>query len=241
MSTSERKNKFVLFAQGRSGSALLRDLLNAHPDVYCDGEIFVLDKNHIKAQQMSKLIRKYPVEYVGTQSQFTRKSFYGFTFMDYHLPDPEQLIKNLYISDWKIIYVSRNDILNQCFSNLVAEKSNFYHRKSDDPSPNKRFHISKERLIDELNWWKQRREKEESILKGINSHRIIYEEHLQDQNKWAQTTQNLFEYIGAKPSPVTSNLKKTYNKQYSEIIENYNELIEMLKTSSFAHFLKYHF
>lgn len=33
-------NKFVIFADYRTGSALLSNLLNCHPEVKCDGEIF---------------------------------------------------------------------------------------------------------------------------------------------------------------------------------------------------------
>ena len=34
------KNNFIIFGQGRSGSNLLRTLLNSHPQIYCDIEIF---------------------------------------------------------------------------------------------------------------------------------------------------------------------------------------------------------
>ena len=38
------QKKFVLFFRPRSGSNLLVSLLNAHPDIHCDGEIFVRGK-----------------------------------------------------------------------------------------------------------------------------------------------------------------------------------------------------
>ena len=37
-------NRFVIFAQGRSGSTALRSLLTNHPEVICEGELLASGK-----------------------------------------------------------------------------------------------------------------------------------------------------------------------------------------------------
>lgn len=36
--------KFVIFAQGRSGSTLLTSTLDSHPDIHCDDEILIVPR-----------------------------------------------------------------------------------------------------------------------------------------------------------------------------------------------------
>ncbi|MDY7015394.1 MAG: hypothetical protein SVX43_17715, partial [Cyanobacteriota bacterium] len=38
---TSQKEKFVLFCHHRSGSTLLANLLNVHPQIYCDRELFL--------------------------------------------------------------------------------------------------------------------------------------------------------------------------------------------------------
>ncbi len=237
MSLSMNKTKFILFVQGRSGSNLLRDLLNAHPDIQCDSELFKADPNHITAQKINKIILKIPASFVESRCRLSKQNVYGFVLMDYHLKNPGVLIKQLYQSGWKIIYVSRNDLMAQCFSNLLAQKTNHWHNRSNKLEATYKVKITKEELLDELNWWVARKKNEENILKGIKAYHVIYEDNLQDKADWPNTTHKLFEYLGVDPVPVSSTFQKTYSRHYSDIINNYDELMDSLKNTAYQHLI----
>ncbi len=237
MPSTQKKTKFVLYTQGRAGSTLLRDLLNDHPDIHCDREAFTIKSGHIKARQVKHLIHKRPKVFLKFQCDLSSQLVYGFTFMDHLLPEPKKFINELYFSGWKIIYVTRRDLLAQCFSNLLAHKTNIWHRRANNLSPDFKLNIKREDFMNELNWWLQRRKNDENILQGLNTHQVIYEDTLQDQANWPKTTKKLFEHLGVDSYSVSSTLKKTYSRHYSEIIENYKELIAHLKKTEYSYLI----
>ncbi|BAQ61467.1 hypothetical protein GM3708_1873 [Geminocystis sp. NIES-3708] len=65
------EKKFIVFAHYRTGSTLLANLLNCHPDIFCDGEIFLKFINvHFK-----KVF--FPCIYAESQSLKSNKKNYG--------------------------------------------------------------------------------------------------------------------------------------------------------------------
>jgi hypothetical protein len=58
------KTKFVLFAHYRTGSTLLTQILNMHPDILCEGEILThfianrLDKKFLRLFLIAQRVRK---------------------------------------------------------------------------------------------------------------------------------------------------------------------------------------
>ncbi len=180
---------------------------------------------------------KNPESYIETHCRLSERLIYGFSVLDHQLHHPEKVIKQLYLSGWKIVSVSRNDILAQCFSNLFAQRTNLWHRWTDKPGARFTTHITIDELTNEINWWMQREKNEGNILEGINPYHIVYEDNLQDQACWPKTTQKLFEYLGANPFAVTSALKKTYSRHYSEIVENFDALMDSLSNTAFSHLI----
>lgn len=107
--------KFVLFAQGRTGSDLLNSLINSHPAIYCDEEIL----NH-------KVL--FPMTFVKGKYALSPRNVYGFKLKIYHVTDsqnidnPKHFMSDLYQRGWKMIYLYRRNILRQVISGFVAQK-----------------------------------------------------------------------------------------------------------------------
>jgi D-mannonate dehydratase len=67
---------------------------------------------------------------------------------------------------------------------------------------------------------------------------IYYEDDLEDEKKWQATSDKIFNYLNLESMPVHSNLKKTYDKPYSELITNYDELIECIQQNGVSEIMK---
>ncbi len=54
------KSKFIIFGQGRSGSTLLMELLDSHPEIKCDSELFTKECGYERNRFKLALYRYYP-------------------------------------------------------------------------------------------------------------------------------------------------------------------------------------
>ena len=227
------EQKFVIFAYGRSGSTLLVKLLNNHQKIHCEEEI-------LHSRFYGKML--FPSLYVqGRAVKFSSK-VYGFKVKIFQLAeeqniDPEKFLLNLYRDRWKIIYLKRNNILRSQISALLGISRNQMHATSKSKLKNKKIIINCEQLLVGL----QRREiyqiKEQEILKNLDHIKVIYEEDLLLTENHQKTSDRIFNYLGLDSVPVKTNLVKTTSNQLSDVIENYEEVVEKLSQTKYAKFL----
>lgn len=220
-------NKFVIFAQGRTGSWLLYDLLNLHPEIHCDKEILskkvFSPKLHVKGRCL-----RWP------------KVVYGFHVQIYQLMetqkiDPKKFLSNLHKNGWKIIYLRRLNILRQSVSVIIAQTRQKYYDTSANPL--KGIYIE----CDELIGWLERREinlmKEKEALDGLPHIRIVYEEDLLRAEKHQKTLDTIFDYLGISSVPVKTKLARISSDQMPDFIQNYEEVVCVISKTKYAKFL----
>lgn len=98
------EKKFVIFGRGRSGSTLLVELLDSHPQIHCDNEIL-----HDRVL--------FPRLYIDSCASRYQSQVYGFKFLSYQIKDvqrisqPKKFLLQLYQSGYKIIYLRRENLL----------------------------------------------------------------------------------------------------------------------------------
>ncbi len=51
-----KTSKFIIFGQGRSGSTLLKQLLDSHPEITCEGELLNVEDKYVTNPLLRKLI-----------------------------------------------------------------------------------------------------------------------------------------------------------------------------------------
>ena len=56
-------------------------------------------------------------------------------------------------------------------------------------------------------------------------------EDLENKTLWPGTMKKVFEFLGTYPVEGKTTLRKTYSKPYSEIVENYDELIKFVESA----------
>ena len=128
--------KFVILASPRTGSNLLVDILNRHPEFYCHGEIFHHQKpNGLRSESVFKdLINIDPkvlrdrsgIKFLELVHQLspTHKNV-GFKFFYNH--DPEILQTVIADETYKIIHLMRDNKLASYSSIKIAEITNVWH------------------------------------------------------------------------------------------------------------------
>src|SRR4030095_16137361 len=67
------QKKFVIYTRGRTGSTVLTDLINSHPDIFCDAEIF----NFIYCNTKVLFPRAY-IKSCSKRASIYKKKVYGF-------------------------------------------------------------------------------------------------------------------------------------------------------------------
>lgn len=229
--------KFVIFAQGRSGSSLLVDLLNNHPDIRCDGEIL----NVVHAGK-----KFFPTFYVKSMAKTSKEEIYGFKVKLYQLhsdskPDQNvnagQFIINLHKTGWKIIYIKRNNIFRQAISGLVAKsRGKWHHHQNQGNLALSKIKINPDKLLKSLRGREKYLCDEKEILKTVPHLKIIYEIDLLKNRE--KTIDNVFKYLEAHPYPVKTNLVRTSKDNIDDIIVNYKEIKDYFLNTKYARFLK---
>jgi len=229
------KKQFLIFAEGRGGSSLLVDLLNSHPDIYCDGEIFNAETN-------AKI--RFPLLYLESRKRTTRlirKPVYGFkvkyTQLVLHQGFKNDFIKTLYDSGWKIIYLRRSNYLKATISTILAEKRGFYHQKRIKVKNLEKINIDVEELLQKTKGRERAAQLEKEWLVGMDYHFVNYENDLLNPDMHQNTLNKIFRFLKIPEHEISTNFKKISTGDLSLDIENFNEVREYLGTSEFAHLL----
>lgn len=232
MTFKKKKIRFVIFGLGRSGSTLLKQLLDSHPEITCEGELLNVEEKYVTNQLMRKLIYKFPSQFFALRSLLSKKPVYGFTLLFYQYSPPAKLIEKLIKKNWKFIRIYRENSLDQSLSHLVAEKTKVWHRFDSEEKETPKLTVSPKELKDRLKIVNKNKEAETKLFEDFAHFKVVYEHDLKNQDKWAETTRKIFEYLGVNPAPASASIQKTFSRPYSEIIENYDELIKLVENEN---------
>lgn len=224
--------KFIILTTGRSGSEELIDIINNHQEIKCDSEILY---RH----------RILPVLLVRGCSKQSQKRVYGFKFKNQNMPKSSNekkrmLITRLYKNGWKIIYLTRRDVLRRVLSEFIARGRNglwhISHVSRDKMGKNilnKKIRIRYDELIKRIDQILNYNVFNEELLKNKQHIKLIYEDNLSSEKKIQETADAVFSYLGLTSVPVKTKYLKTTPDDLSTIIENYDELIDHLRKSEY--------
>lgn len=217
--------KFVIFTQGRSGSQLLCDLLDSHPQIHCDKEI-------LANLTVGKVL--FPYQFLqGRRAQQSHKAAYGFKVKINQLLleqklEPEAFLRGLLDRGWKLIYLKREDCYGQALSYLVAAGRQKYHDTSEADFKDVKVHIDCAKLVTRAKAQEAYLQQESELLKRLPHIAISYEEDLAPNELHQQTLDRVFNYLGLPSSPVCTKLIKTTQNRMPDLLENYDEVMAVL-------------
>lgn len=214
---------FFVFGMGRSGSTLLVNLINQHPDIYCDGEI------------LKKKVAHLPSFLYGRKAFFAKGKYYGFRAKLYQATREQGISfegfrHQLAGFDVKWIYIYRSNTWKQALSAQVTKQTRIPNASDRDVLRKQKVLIDWGRLQQE---WQNRetiKRDEKAFLADIDNFMVHYESDLLDDTTRQTTMDSLFEYLGKAPQVVKSELKKL-SDIYPDIISNYEELKTKMKAA----------
>jgi LPS sulfotransferase NodH len=121
--------RIVLFAQGRTGSTLLENLICSTNQFQENGELLSWRNSPFKRRFL------LPYQYVCGLAKLSKKNFI-FHVKLYHLTEEQKIEPSFFLqklaeAGWKIIYLHRENRVMHVISNFLAKKRQGYHKFKD--------------------------------------------------------------------------------------------------------------
>lgn len=232
------ENRFVIYTRGRTGSNVLTELLNCHPEILCDTEIFNLMYCH------STVL--FPLTYIKSCSKratIHNKPVYGFKVkiaqlkFEHKYKNYDIILKNLSDKGWKFLHLKRDNFLRHKLSNLLMAETKISHIRNGDNFIPKKIKIDCKVLMEGIKYSEEVERTEEENLKLIPHLKIQYEKDLVDNSKHQETADRIFEYLNLKPHKVNTNLKRITSENLEDVILNYDEVYNYFKNTEYNKYL----
>jgi LPS sulfotransferase NodH len=221
--------KYVVFAQGRTGSTLLGDLIGSHPAAMFADEI-------LQAKVVSTRA------WVEGQRRGHASKVFGFHVKIYQLTDvqgvrdPARWLRDLHTRGWRVVALRRRNLLRHVLSNMAITATGVTHHRTSD--------ASRELLtVDpaELLHWMQQRERvggqEREALDGVPHVALTYEDDLLDADAWPATAAGVFAHLGLDAAPVDTSLRRTNPGRLDQLVANVEEVAAALRGTPYEQFL----
>ena len=217
--TNKSYSKFVIVSHARSGSNLLLNALNFHPNIIAEHEIFAAHNRNIGENfqpTLDNLFRERP----------EKAKAVGCKIFYYHLNEEEwrQISE---IPELKVIHLKRKNTLSTIVSMKVAFKTDQWGITNES----ERIDAAKKQVYLDYDFLRQRFEQIESWEKNVpklfnkSSIKNVFYQDLVGQYK--PTVKSLFDFLEL-PQISLNNVKIKHKKQnpepLSQLVENYDEL-----------------
>ncbi len=234
------KPKFIIFSRPRSGSRLLQELLDSHPGICCEGELLCPQERYVPTRAMRWLISLRPRPFFEFRRFRARRFVYGFRLMVFHAPGCWSKLRDLQRKGWIVVYLHRQDLFQQALSNVVALDRYRWHRKEGDPADASAYSIDPDRVVSDIRWLRNLQRKEAQRVADIAAVSISYEDDLLSAERWQATADGVCDALGLPPAPVTCDVLKSFDRDYSQVVKNYEDVLCCVRESDCADALDYH-
>ncbi|MBU3675941.1 MAG: hypothetical protein FGM54_02000 [Chitinophagaceae bacterium] len=235
-------NKIVLISQQRQGSTLASTLLSSHSMVSGAGEIFKQsDLQEVFPAWAMPLVDRYPHWYLRYKESQCKNKAFLFKFMVNQVSNPRALVKRMAKQGYKIISIHREDAVAIAFSRCIAEQTKIWFVRSPDRRTNEKVYINPQDFLTALADVTRYYRIQERVLEGIDHLPIHYERDLCRDDNFNYFAKTACAFIGLPYEVLTSKSLPTDERSDLDRIENYRELIDVLRASEWANYLgRYH-
>lgn len=221
MGKHHHEKRFVIFGRGRSGSTLLVDLLNSSSDIYCDSEIL-----------NRPVFSLYG--HIENCSKMHPARIYGFKLLSYQirsvhkLSDPDAFLDHLVNQlNYKMIFITRKNLLRQTLSKHYAAFRNSWHEKGGQVTRPK-MKVDLPLLLKNLDEGYQLGLYEEERISRVDHLPLTYEDDLSEPDRQVKTVNKIADYLDTERFETNTSLRKITSNSYADFIENYEEMAKAL-------------
>ena len=236
-------SKTIVITSGRSGSNLLIQSLNKHPQLNLTGEIL-----NLKPEAIPPVPREILTSIVGPLPKTRHKNdnyhvpvtylerlleeFDGFKMLYYELnPQFVEYLKSR--PDIKIVHLIRQNALECCVSKIFASATKVYHIKAGTQHDCGSITISAKDLDRKMKKH-VRGVRQYSDLFG-NPYCVFYEDLV---SSWDETMKDLQVFMGLEPKTLPMVSNKVIQRPLHHVVKNYQELHQHFAGTEFEKFFK---
>lgn len=242
------QTRFVILGIQRTGTTLLMNLLDQHPDVVCLGELFQYRTEDVQygirrfrayvhdspQRRVLDLIRFGGLahDYLDSiYSAFETRAL-GFKIMFDQIRRYQSVLSYFKRNRIKIIHVVRSNVLKTHISRLRARQSGVYH--STQPVAGSRIWVPVASLLQELAQLSADNNKLATLVSelGLACHTIAYESICGEQ--WSSERRRLLSFLGVDPEVdlMPTSVKLTPD-ELELVIDNYGDVVQILKNTPY--------
>jgi LPS sulfotransferase NodH len=246
------KTQFVVLTTQRTGSSMLMDLINAHPEIQSYGEVF-LDRPrteeawnktawptwrfyeyNLAHRTMRPFITFQYLDQLAAEG-FSKAPVTGYKLMYGHLARKKEILWYWRSRKCKVIHLIRENH----FDNLLSQHFNKQFRiqhvvEGQKQQVSQQIHLDTHQLLDKLQRLAKRKAYHQKLLKflGYDHLEITYDGLI---HRKAETLQHIESFLGiAHYQGYETKFKKVDSRSYADKIANYEEVRSVLAGTPFA-------
>ncbi len=223
--------RFVIVTPGRTGSELLVELLNSHPDIVCDPEI--LDQRRVLPDRF--------VAGRATRAGLSGAKAYGFKLFCGHfgyqpMRDRDEFLRQLSDEGVRLIFLRRENRLDQAVSSVVAAQTRWHWRRQDGGTfaP---LTVDAVEVLVMAYLFEESEQYLESILAPLPHLRLVYEDNLIDPAAQQATVDLICADLGLPSALAKSNLVRLTPPRLENVIANFAEVADLVRPTRFGCYL----
>lgn len=220
--------RFVILTTGRTGSELLRQLLDSHPGIVCDGELLRVTPRLPYRYVESAAVRAFP----------SATEAYGWKALGAHLTDclgtgAVRFLERLHEDGYRFVLLERRDYLQQAMSWYRVQTEPFHFRKGEDV----RFVPA---VVDPQVLLRATAENEEAarsvreMLGGLPRLTLTYEDDLLDEADRAKTLDRVCDHLGISRGEMASDLVRVTPRRTRDMLSNWDEVAAAFRGTRWA-------
>lgn len=222
--------RFLIFGQGRTGSTLLEFLLDSHPDITCQGEILAWR-------------RIAPEGFLDRKSRGHGTRAYGCHVKPHHhlrqaqgIDDLRGFAERMHERGWVLLHLWRENTLQHVLSGYFAREAKSYRFTGDQKPPALALTLDPDRVVEKIAHRQAMLEEEREALRHLPFEEVRYERDLKDEAGRTMSMARIQHRLGVAPRDLSTPLKKSVQRSFSEMVVNSEEVLTRLEASPYAHF-----
>ena len=216
----------MIFAQGRTGSTLLEDLLCSTGHFAKHGEILGEGASQVR----------FPAAFLKGSARRRPHVNFICRVKPSHLgsdreragarpSDIRAFLQSIVDDGFRIIHLRRSNKFAQFLSLKMAEARGQYHKRDDGPET-QRVTVDRQQLIEFMEWRRARDREDAAALEGLDFIEVEYERDLEKPSMHQPTIDRILDRLSLERHPVQTSLRKVNKRLFREIVENYDEFAD---------------
>lgn len=199
-----RPRKFLIVGRPRSGTSLLRRLLNQVDGVHCDGEML----HHAVLA---------PHLFLNRLAGIKETRAYGSKLLSYQIfevqkiSDPAGFLEALLADNYTLVHV-RRDTFDQALSLTIAQAGHGYHVRADQTRKAQDVTLDPDLFERQVRHHAAMLDYEDLLFSDLPHLKVQYEDDLRDPQSHQPTIDRICAALGVPSGPVAADLKRVLER-----------------------------